>query len=92
MGTCVYVTFLVYNKIQSSLDIDATVLTEQIEIDAEENAEEETDFENEIKLLATHAVEVCISTDQEYKYYKNTHQFLLSSHVKHFKLPPKLSC
>ncbi|QHI37682.1 hypothetical protein IMCC3317_30630 [Kordia antarctica] len=89
---CAYVTFLVYNKIQSSFDIDAIVLTEQIEIDTEENTEKEIDFEDEIKLQTTHSVEVFISTDQEYKYYKNTHQFPLSSYVEHLTPPPKLSC
>lgn len=87
-----YVAFSLYSKIQSSLDVDTTVLTEQIEFDAEENAEEEIDFEDEVKLQAMQFVELFIVSDQKYKCNKNIDQLSRSSYLEYDTPPPKLSC
>lgn len=93
VGMSAYVVFSVYNKIQSSLDIDNnTVLTEQIELDTEENTEEEIDFEDQFKTLTMQFSELFIVTDQKYKCCKNVRQFSISSYLEYDTPPPKLSC
>jgi hypothetical protein len=87
-----YVAFSIYNEIQSSPDIDNTVLVEQIEFDTEENAKEEIDLEDEFKTLTMPSVDSFIVTDQKYKCYKNIHQFSISSYLEYDTPPPKLSC
>jgi hypothetical protein len=89
---CAYVAFSVYNKIQSSLDIENTILAEQIELDTEENTEEEIDFEDQFKTLTMQSAELFIVTDQKYKCCKNVRQFSISSYLEYDTPPPKLSC
>ena len=91
VGICAYVTFLVYNKIESSLDIDTTMFTEQLELD-EEKTEKEIDFQDEVQLLTMQSVELSIITDQKYNYYNYTHQFSRSSYLEYDTPPPKRFC
>ena len=92
LGVCAYVSFSIYTKIQSILDSDRTVLTEQIEFEAEENVEEEINFEDQLKVLAAQMEELFVNTDQKYMYYKNIHQYFISSYLEYDTPPPKHSC
>ena len=92
VGLLAYMSFSVYNKIQDTIDTNNIVFAEQIEFDAEENAEEEINFEDQLKVLTMHAAELFIHTDKRYKYYKNAHQYSISSYLEYDTPPPKLAC
>lgn len=92
VGMWMYISFSVYNKIQSFVDINNTALIEQIEFDAEESSKEEINLEDEIEVLTAKFVELLMIANQESKYYRNIREFPISSYLEHHTPPPKRSC
>ncbi len=65
------------------------MLVEQIEFDAEENLKVEINLEDELEVLTAKSIELLTIRSQESKYYKNIHQFPISSYLEHHTPPPK---
>lgn len=92
VGVWMYISFSIYNKIQSFADVNDSALVEQIEFDAEESPKEGIDLEDELEVLTTKPTELLAVTNKESKYYKNIRQFPISSYLEHHTPPPKRSC